>query len=695
MAKRKNKDIAKAEKQKQALPKERPVENMKLLQELADDPNVMGYNESVEERNRKRGTGEPLSPSNLFYGDNENIENEKRLKLIDKMRGKGNVVATMQDKALAKGGIPKQMEMFEDGGLKDEGGEVDEESGNEVPSGSTKEEVRDDIPARLSEGEFVFPADVVRYLGLDFLMRLRQKAKAGLQKMEDMGQMGNSDEATLPDDIPFTIDDLDMEDDTLEMQAGGIVTNPMGNPTAMPNQVTTMNNPNVYNPNINQMYTPGGITPYAPATFKSLLPDSSTGQVKTTNKRYVNKATGQVRMIPHIEGTNKPLYPIPEGFVLEESPTEEKKPKEQKVASAKVKPTESGDDSGGTSVSSASLSFGGKKDPNRPGLQTGGITANLSYNVSALGGILGLSTGLGKISDINKGKDVDTIGNKFGKTTNPVEMSYGKGKSISLTSQEYATVKNNVVGVEAEKLKERLEVLDKIASRDFSFDSKTNQYTDSLGNTLSEDEVEQAGKDINNHIDTEISKGRDMESIIDSLTNTEVSMAQDVSIEAEDDSATDDSQRSGGFDFGDTQPGRGATTSTGIGTDIDDDDDSYQDNDSGGGYSDSDSDTGGDTDDCVIATHGVSTGGFTRMEKAKAELWCQRTYHGKWYGEAFRRGYKAWGMKHVNGGTAPQVYQEFKDFVSCGRGIKKGFKLKMYYYCRTLHLFITGLFIKR
>ena len=85
-----------------------------------------------------------------------------------------------------KGGIPKQMEMFEDGGLKDEGGEVDEESGNEVPPGSTKEEVRDDIPARLSEGEFVFPADVVRYLGLDFLMKLRQRAKAGLQKMEEM-----------------------------------------------------------------------------------------------------------------------------------------------------------------------------------------------------------------------------------------------------------------------------------------------------------------------------------------------------------------------------------------------------------------------------------------------------------------------------------------------------------------------------
>ena len=38
---------------------------------------------------------------------------------------------------------------------------------------------------------------------------MRQEAKAGLARMEAMGQMGNADEATLPDDIPFTLDDLD------------------------------------------------------------------------------------------------------------------------------------------------------------------------------------------------------------------------------------------------------------------------------------------------------------------------------------------------------------------------------------------------------------------------------------------------------------------------------------------------------
>ena len=114
--------------------------------------------------------------------------------------------------------------MFDDGGLMDEGGTVDPVSGNDVPPGSTQEEVRDDIPAQLSEGEFVFPADVVRYFGLEKLMEMRQEAKMGLQRMDDMGQMGNSEEAIMPDNLPFDIDDIDMEDDNeLEMAQGGVV----------------------------------------------------------------------------------------------------------------------------------------------------------------------------------------------------------------------------------------------------------------------------------------------------------------------------------------------------------------------------------------------------------------------------------------------------------------------------------------
>ena len=106
--------------------------------------------------------------------------------------------------------------LFEEGGLLQEGGSVDPVSGNDVPVGSTKEEVRDDIPAQLSEGEFVFPADVVRFIGLEKLMQLRQAAKEGLSKMERMGQMGNADEATEDDTGEFEteIDDIISEIDS-------------------------------------------------------------------------------------------------------------------------------------------------------------------------------------------------------------------------------------------------------------------------------------------------------------------------------------------------------------------------------------------------------------------------------------------------------------------------------------------------
>ncbi len=104
------------------------------------------------------------------------------------------------------------MKIFQDGGLEQDGGTKDPVSGNDVPVGSMQEEVRDDVPAMVSEGEFVFPADVVRYLGLERLMKMRQEAKAGLKMMEKMGQMSN-DSSELPDDVPFNPEDIMAEDD--------------------------------------------------------------------------------------------------------------------------------------------------------------------------------------------------------------------------------------------------------------------------------------------------------------------------------------------------------------------------------------------------------------------------------------------------------------------------------------------------
>tara|TARA_R100001460_G_scaffold44205_1_gene80840 strand:- start:1642 stop:6318 length:4677 start_codon:yes stop_codon:yes gene_type:complete len=93
-----------------------------------------------------------------------------------------------------KGGMTMngQMEMafMQNGGLKDDGMKKDPISGNPIPNGSMAKEVRDDIPAQLSEGEYVVPADVVRYLGVKHFEDLRNKAKSGLQNMEANGRIG-------------------------------------------------------------------------------------------------------------------------------------------------------------------------------------------------------------------------------------------------------------------------------------------------------------------------------------------------------------------------------------------------------------------------------------------------------------------------------------------------------------------------
>ena len=260
--------------------------------------------------------------------------------------------------------LEKQMEMFEDGGLKDEGGSIDPISGNDVPPGSTQEEVRDDIPAQLSEGEFVFPADVVRFIGLNNLMQMRQQAKMGLQQMEAMGQMGNSDEATMPDDLPFDVNDLDMEDDgVVEYAEGGVVQAANGTfvqpgmsgiggyqPSQFANYsqtpTTTTMQPTIptapYQPPMQQatpISTQGvtgltGITG-SPTSFDMGPPDEY--------KTYRNEA-GQEIQVPFKGGKVHSTFTVPEGYTL----VTEAKKEETKVAST-APSTQTREQSGGQS----------------------------------------------------------------------------------------------------------------------------------------------------------------------------------------------------------------------------------------------------------------------------------------------------------------------------------------------------------
>jgi len=227
----------------------------------------------------------------------------------------------------------KQHHGFAEGGLEQDGGTTDPISGNDVPIGSSQEEVRDDIPAQLSEGEFVFPADVVRFIGLEKLMMLRQDAKAGLKRMEDMGQMGNSEEATIPDDIPFSIDDLELEDEQVSASKGGAVKLQEG---GMPEGVSFKEG---------QIIDPGmPIMPVQPKPINLLTQEYKSPTVadvpvaKPTDpvppfnifvppaadeyREYVNDE-GIVINVPYFRGNILPGYTLPVGFRLKETATEE------------------------------------------------------------------------------------------------------------------------------------------------------------------------------------------------------------------------------------------------------------------------------------------------------------------------------------------------------------------------------------
>jgi len=212
------------------------------------------------------------------------------------------------------------------------GGDVDPVSGNDIPPGALAKEVRDDVPAMLSEGEFVFPADVVRYIGLDKLMKMRQQAKEGLVKMEDMGQMGNSDEAVIADTVPH---------EPIEMAIGGNVPQYRGQETPnymKPGAVHTA-------PKFSGVQQGAPQSVYAQNQFKTVAPIVPTGQgaVNTGGfspqteqqgttqsvvqptitppapmsyemRRYRN-AEGNVIYVPVVNGV--PQFNIPEGYTFQ------------------------------------------------------------------------------------------------------------------------------------------------------------------------------------------------------------------------------------------------------------------------------------------------------------------------------------------------------------------------------------------
>lgn len=227
------------------------------------------------------------------------------------------------------------MAFMQEGGMQDDGGETEPKSGNKVPSGSLKEEVADDIPTMLSEGEFVFPADVVRYIGLETLMKMRQDAKQGLKMMEKMGQLGNPEEAEIPDDVPFGMADLVVisgemkkeDDDKEEKAEGGAV--------GLANGGGLFDDPRFQTGDTGQ--DPTVYTPEEEQEIKGAL-DEPMQPSDIQIKKIINPSNPDDFMMWSFDKEGNPLYPLPEGYVVDDTPVEDSY---SNVISRREQPTDS------------------------------------------------------------------------------------------------------------------------------------------------------------------------------------------------------------------------------------------------------------------------------------------------------------------------------------------------------------------
>lgn len=220
----------------------------------------------------------------------------------------------------------QQMSFFEEGGMSAPEVEADPVSGNEVPPGSLPEEVRDDVDAKLSTGEYVVPADVLRYYGMKFFEDLRATAKESLAEMDSDGRIGGEpmedQEGTsegLSEQEMALLQEIMSEGGNPELTEGG---EPQFNQGGM-----VLQNPEFY-PKVGMaeggMATRSSFNPNQWRDVGSSLSTTQSGGsgigVGSYYKTYVGP-NGETRLILFASG--EPTTPIPEGFTEQKSAASE------------------------------------------------------------------------------------------------------------------------------------------------------------------------------------------------------------------------------------------------------------------------------------------------------------------------------------------------------------------------------------
>ena len=99
-------------------------------------------------------------------------------------------------KAVQKAMDDNEITEMSHGGIAGVCGMMSDPMPNLMPVGASENEVADDISIMISEGEYVLPANVVKWHGLKHIMDMQYEVEMGLMMMHDIGLIQEVDRET-------------------------------------------------------------------------------------------------------------------------------------------------------------------------------------------------------------------------------------------------------------------------------------------------------------------------------------------------------------------------------------------------------------------------------------------------------------------------------------------------------------------